>query len=124
MTHKIMVVDDDQPILDVMDILLRRIGYEPILMSDMLEALEMIKTDPPSLVLLDIIMKPMNGWQFLDKIRGGNSRNTDLPVILFTASPLLEETMARRHDPKLGLLEKPVSLNELKACIENFLGPL
>jgi len=123
MSHKIMVVDDDQPILEVMGILLRRIGYEPVLMPDVHKALEMIKTDPPSLVLLDIMMTPINGWQFLEKVRI-ESRNTDLPVILFTAAPLLEDKITRMHDPKLGLLEKPVSLNELKACIESFLGPV
>jgi DNA-binding response OmpR family regulator len=118
-----MVVDDDHPILEVMEILLRRIGYEPVLMPDVHEALEMIKTNPPSLVLLDIMMTPINGWQFLEKVRV-ESRNTEIPVILFTAAPLLEGKITCMHDPKLGLLEKPVSLNELKACIESFLGPV
>jgi len=123
MTHKIMVVDDDQPILELMKLLLRRIGYEPVMMPDVLEALEMIKTNPPSLILLDIMMTPINGWQFLEQVRG-DSRSRDLPVILFTASPLIDEKIAQMHDPKLGVLEKPVSLNELRASIEKYLGPL
>ncbi len=49
MKHKIMLVEDDQPILEMMDILLRRIGYEPVLVPDVLEALERVRKDPPAL---------------------------------------------------------------------------
>ena len=69
MTHKIMLVEDDQPILEMMEILLRRIGYEPILVPDVMDALERVQHDPPSLILLDIMMTPMNGWEFLEKLR-------------------------------------------------------
>ena len=103
MTRKIMLVEDDQPILDMMDILLRRIGYEPVLVPDVLDALERVKTDPPALILLDIMMTPMNGWEFLEKLRTEfNIR--ELPVILFTASPSVEERIARMKDPYLGVL--------------------
>lgn len=121
MTRKIMLVEDDQPILDMMDILLRRIGYEPVLVPDVLEALERVKSDPPALILLDIMMTPMNGWEFLEKVRTGyNIKN--LPIILFTASPSVEEKLALMKDPCLGVLQKPVSIPELKAGIEKFLG--
>jgi DNA-binding response OmpR family regulator len=121
MTRKIMLVEDDQPILDMMDILLRRIGYEPVLVPDVLEALERVKTDPPALILLDIMMTPMNGWEFLDKLRSEYNIR-ELPVILFTASPSVEERIAVMKDPYLGVLQKPVSITELKAGLEKFLG--
>jgi CheY-like chemotaxis protein len=120
MTLKIMLVEDDQPILDLMDILLRRIGYEPILVPDVLEALERVKNDPPALVLLDIMMTPINGWEFLEKLREEYGMK-DLPVILFTASPTAEEKLAQLNDPWLGVLQKPVSLLELKTGLEKFL---
>jgi CheY-like chemotaxis protein len=121
MKHKIMLVEDDQPILDMMDILLRRIGYEPVLVPDVLEALDRVKNDPPALILLDIMMTPMNGWEFLEKLRGEfNIR--DLPVILFTASPSVGEKIAQMKDPYLGVLQKPVSIPELRAGLERFLG--
>ena len=121
MPHKIMLVEDDLPILDMMEILLRRIGYEPILVPDVLDALRLAKTDPPSLILLDIMMTPMNGWEFLEKLRGEYGMR-DIPVLLFTASPSIEEKIAELHDPKLGILQKPVSIIELKAGLEKFLG--
>jgi DNA-binding response OmpR family regulator len=121
MTHKIMLVEDDQPILEMMEILLRRIGYEPVLVPDVMEALGRIQNDPPSLVLLDIMMTPINGWEFLEKLRSEYNIR-ELPVILFTASPLVDEKIALLRDPYLGVLQKPVTIAELKNGIEKFLA--
>ena len=120
MPHKIMLVEDDQPILEMMEILLRRLGYEPILVPDALDALERVRSDPPSLVLLDIMMTPINGWVFLEKLREEYGMK-DLPVILFTASPSVEEKLTQMKDPRLGVLQKPVSMAELKSGLEKFL---
>ena len=122
MSYKIMLVEDDQPILELMEILLLRIGYEPVLVPDVLEALERIKNDPPDLLLLDIMMTPMNGWEVLEKIRE-EFKMKDLPVILFTASPLVDEKIAEIRDPRLGVLQKPVTVVELKNGIEKLLKP-
>jgi CheY-like chemotaxis protein len=112
--HKIMLVEDDQQILDMMELLLRKIGYEPVLVPDVLDALEQVRRSPPDLVLLDIMMTPLNGWEFLEKVRE-EYQLRDLPILLFTAAPEVEEKIARMNDPKLGILQKPVSLPELKA---------
>lgn len=120
MTYKIMLVEDDQPILDLMEILLRRIGYEPILVPDVTDALERVRADPPDLLLLDIMMTPINGWEFLEKVRE-EYQMRDLPVLLFTAAATAEERIEQMKDPRVGLLQKPVSLSELKTGIERFL---
>ncbi len=120
MNHKILVVEDDQPILDLMDLLIRKLGYEPVLSPNGIDALEMVKADRPSLILLDIMMTPINGWEFLERLRS-NPALADLPVILFTASPSVDEKMAQLNDKNLGVLQKPVSYAELKAGIERFL---
>jgi len=120
MTRKIFVVEDDQPILDLMDLLIRKLGYEPVLSINATEALVTIQQDPPALILLDIMMSPMDGWNFLTLLR--KEKNTrEIPVIIFTASPLVYEKIAQSNDPHLGMLQKPVSFNELKAGIERFL---
>ena len=120
MSDKIMLVEDDQPILELMEILLSRIGYKPLIVPDVLEALEMVKKDPPALILLDVMMEPMDGWEFLETIRGEYGM-TDLPVLLFTASPSVEERLATMQDKRLGVLQKPVSIADLKAGIAKFL---
>jgi CheY-like chemotaxis protein len=121
MSRKIMVVEDDQPILELMDLMIRKLGYEPILIANGLKALELITQEPPALILLDIMMTPINGWEFLEKIRGDLGMH-EMPVILFTASPLVDEKMGQLKDPFLGVLTKPVSYGELKDGIARYLG--
>jgi DNA-binding response OmpR family regulator len=116
-----MLVEDDRPILELMEIVLTRIGYEPLIVPDVLEALAIVRKDPPALILLDVMMEPMNGWDFLEKIREEYGMK-DIPVILFTASPSVEERLATMHDSRLGVLQKPVSISDLKAGLEKFLG--
>jgi CheY-like chemotaxis protein len=120
MVPKILVVEDDQPILELMDLLLRRLGYEPVLVTNGIEALDLIRADRPALILLDIMMMPINGWEFLEKLRGEYGFK-DIPVIIFSASPAVEERMAQMHDKNLGVLHKPVTYNELKEGIGRFL---
>ena len=121
MVRNILVVEDDLDILDMMDLLIRKIGYEPVLFPNGLDALEHVKKDPPALILLDIMMSPVNGWEFLEKLRGEYGMR-EIPVILFTASPLIDEKMKQLNDPNLGVLIKPVSFAELKAGIAKYLG--
>jgi CheY-like chemotaxis protein len=120
MKHKIMVVEDDEPILDLMDVLIRKLGYEPVLVANGLLALETIRQDRPALILLDIMMAPIDGWEFLEKLRGELGIR-DIPVIIFTASPAVEERMAQISDPLLGVLHKPVSFSELRAGIGRYI---
>ena len=120
MSHKIMLVEDDRPILELMEILLSTIGYEPLIVPDVFEALDIVRNDPPALILLDVMMEPMDGWEFLEKIREEYGIK-DLPVILFTALPSIEERLATLHDKNLGVLEKPVSIPDLKEGLEKFL---
>ena len=116
-----MVVEDDQPILDLMDLMIQKLGYEPVLIANGLEALELVRKEPPALILLDIMMVPINGWEFLDRLRGDIGMR-EMPVILFTASPLVDEKAEQLKDPFISVLIKPVSFGELKAGIAHYLG--
>jgi DNA-binding response OmpR family regulator len=120
-SDKILLVEDDQPILELMEILLARIGYEPLIVPDVNKALDIVKNDPPALILLDVMMEPMDGWEFLEKVRR-ELGNKEIPVILFTASPSVDERLATMNDPRLGMLEKPVSITDLRAGLRKFLG--
>lgn len=118
---KILVVEDDGPILDLMELLLHRLGYDPVLHSNGPDALEYVKKEAPALILLDIMMTPISGWEVLERLRA-DPAFVQVPVIIFSASPSVEERMASLHDPCLGVLHKPVSLAELRNGIEKFIG--
>ena len=120
MTPTILVVEDDQPILEMMDLMIRRLGYDPVLVSNGVEALERVRQQKPSLIMLDIMMMPINGWEFLEKLRGEYGL-VDMPVLIFSASPEVEERMARLNDKNLGVLHKPVTFDELREGIARYL---
>jgi CheY-like chemotaxis protein len=120
LTRTILLVEDDREILDMMELLLRRLGYNPVLVEDVPEAIGIVRASPPDLILLDVMMTPVNGWEFLDTLRNKLAMK-DLPVILFTASPSVDEKIQDLHDAKLGVLKKPVSFAQLKAGIGKFL---
>jgi len=121
MKQKIVVVEDDQPILDLMGILLTKMEYTPVLIPNGPDALAAIRSDPPALILLDIMMAPISGWEFLETLRNEYKMH-EIPVILFTASPLANERAQKYHDPHLGILQKPVTFSELKEKIGQFLA--
>ncbi|MDD1702817.1 MAG: response regulator [Methanoregula sp.] len=118
--RKIVIIEDDQPILDLMEILIEKLGYQPILITNGLEALDYVRSEPPVLILLDIMMSPISGWEFLKRLRKDYNL-WEIPVLLFTAAPDSAEQMAELRDPHLGILQKPVSMEELKAALEKYI---
>jgi two-component system, sensor histidine kinase and response regulator len=116
---KIMVVDDDpDQILSVRIILDSFSGeYEVMGASDGLKCLELLEQNQvPDLILLDIMMPKMNGWELYDKIKGNKSW-TKIPIIFLTART---DNVARDAGRFLGddYLEKPYDTEELKKRID------
>jgi DNA-binding response OmpR family regulator len=82
---RILVVDDEADLAAILANRLRRAGYAVSVAADGLEALEMIRREPPALVLLDIRMPRLDGLETLRRIRG-ESATARLPVIVMTAN--------------------------------------
>jgi two-component system, OmpR family, response regulator len=84
---KILVVDDDPNILELVSIQLTQVGYSVQKASNAFEALEMIGEDYPDLAVVDVMMPGMDGYTLTKKIR----TETDIPVLLLTAKGELED---------------------------------
>ena len=117
-----MVVDDDLPTLEVMELLLKKINHDPLLVHNGWDALRAIRREKPALIILDVMMSPIDGWQFLEELKR-NEEFRDIPVLLFTAKHVWPEEYSRYADDIVGVLEKPISLAELKAALERALPP-
>lgn len=115
MTKKVMVVDDDIPNLTVMGLLIKKIGFVPITINNGWDALTAIQEEKPDLVLLDLMMMPIDGWQFLDELKKAGIK--DLPVMLFTAKYIKDEEIAPYKEDITQILQKPVSFKELEATL-------
>ena len=78
----ILVVEDDLNTRRLMATVLKQNGYEPILACDGVEAMELLDKKHVDLIVLDIMMPRMDGYEFISQLRGGGS---DLPVLMVTA---------------------------------------
>lgn len=84
MPKKILAVDDERHIVRLVQVNLERQGYEVVTAFDGKEALEKIGTENPDLVVLDVMMPYMDGFEVLQTIRK-NPETRELPVIMLTA---------------------------------------
>ena len=117
---KIMVVDDDDGILNLLERFLVRLGYEVITASNGEEALKSME-ERPTIVLLDIMMPGMHGFKVLDKIKE-TAPSTE--VIVITG---LDETVVGIESLERGAFEfvaKPINLEHLKFLLEFKLGQM
>jgi CheY-like chemotaxis protein len=119
--QRVLVVDDDQDIRDVIQILLEEHGYEVVLAKNGLQALETLCGSPslPVLILLDLWMPVMNGWQFRER-QLADPRIAAIPVVVFSA-----DSAAVRDAPPgvAGCLSKPMSLGDILDAIDHALHP-
>ncbi len=81
MAYKILVVDDEAEIRDVLRLYLEKDGYEVVEAADGMEALEVCKRAKPDLVILDIMMPGIDGYRVLRNVR----ENSNIPVIMLSA---------------------------------------
>jgi len=114
---KILVVDDDKHILELIKLYLDKEGYETIVAVDGEDGLEKFKSSAPKLVILDIMLPVMDGWQVCREIR----RLDNTPIIMLTAK-------GEVFDKVLGLelgaddyIVKPFEPKELLARIKAIL---
>ncbi|MDI6867020.1 response regulator [Methanoculleus sp.] len=118
--YTILIVDDSPMIVDVFATMLERGGYRPITALSGEECLEVLKTDQPDLILLDIMMEPMDGWETLEKIKASPA-TSNIPVLMLTAKPLTPEE-ANEYGPYIeDYILKPTTHHQLYEAIERVL---
>jgi two-component system response regulator VicR len=119
-TKKVLVVDDEPDTLELVKLVLESGGFEAILANNGVEALAQIAAVDPDLVLLDIMMPDMDGWELFRKIKEKDSR---IPIAILTAK-------AQNIDKLLGLhvlkaddyITKPFGKNELISKVKKLTG--
>lgn len=84
MPKKILAVDDERHIVRLVQVNLERAGYEVVTAFDGKDALEKVASEQPDLVVLDVMMPYMDGFEVLQNLRK-NPSTRDLPVIMLTA---------------------------------------
>jgi len=117
---KVLVADDEIHIVHVVAIKLRNNGYEVVTASSGSEALELVGSEKPDIIVTDYQMPGMTGLEMVEKIRQSESTR-GIPVILLTARSFAIEDERKEQLQISECLSKPFSPRELLVKIEDIL---
>jgi len=116
----ILIVDDDWMSREVLQAYVQLGGYKVAVASDGVQALSMIQTDPPDLVLLDVRMHGMDGYEVCRHIKN-DERTRHIQVWLITAMNSEEDHQTGRAAGANGFLNKPFDPGTILARIQSIL---
>lgn len=114
MQYKILIVDDDENICELLRLYLEKDGFDTIVANDGEQAVEFASKHSPDLILLDIMLPKLDGWQVCREIR----KTSDTPIIMLTAKG---ETFDKILGLELGAddyVSKPFDTKEVIARIK------
>lgn len=120
LNKKVLIVDDEPDTLELVKLVLESGGFKTVLASNGKEALKVLESIKPDLVLLDVMMPDMDGWEVFRKIK---EKYSTLPIAILTAK-------AQNFDKLMGLhvlkaddyITKPFGKNELIGRVRNLTG--
>lgn len=116
-SNLILIIDDDLAILEMIAEFLSYEGYEIITRSDGRAALACASECGPALILLDLMMPEMSGWEVAAALRA-HARTRAIPIILLSARRDLGRTAAEVG--AVAYLEKPFDLDDLLALVRRY----
>ena len=114
--YKILAVDDDKDILEVLQFILEDSGYEVETLSDGKFLFEKIKLHPPDLILLDIMLGNMDGRELCKDVKS-SAETHDIPVVLVSASHNINGFSDSNGCPD-AFVAKPFDIYELLETIK------
>ena len=120
MTHKILVVDDDDALREMVGLVLSSNGYQPVFASDGTSAVEVFRQSSPDLVLLDIMLPGQSGIDVCNQIRAVSG----VPIIMLTAKGDTEDVVVGLEAGADDYVVKPHNGAELVARVRARLRPL
>jgi diguanylate cyclase (GGDEF)-like protein len=119
-SHRVLVVDDEEHIRKIVKFQLERAGYVVDTAEDGVEALKSVEASHPDLVLLDLMMPNMDGYEVCRRLKS-NYQTSHIPVIMVTAKADLENKLQGFEDGANDYIAKPFAVTELLVRIRNVL---
>lgn len=120
--RSVVYIEDDQEMIDLVMLILTRRGYQVRGAHGGRNGLDIIFQDPPDLVLLDLMMPGMDGWEVYQQIKA-NEKTKHIPVIIVTAKAQAIDRVLGLHIAKVDdYIAKPFRPQELVDSIERVLS--
>ena len=121
-TRKIVHIEDEPDMIDLVKLILSRKGYRVIGAGGGQEGLDIVREQKPDLVLLDLMMPDIEGWDVFQQLRA-QEETKDIPVIVVTAKAQNIDKVLGLHIAKVDdYISKPFSPQELLDAIEKVLS--
>lgn len=121
MTERILIIDDDVDTLRLVGLMLQRQGYQIVAASNGSQGLEKAFEERPDLILLDVMMPDMDGFEVTRRLRK-NPATAAIPILMFTAKTQLDDKVAGFEVGADDYLTKPTHPNELQAHVKALLA--
>ena len=121
-TKMILCIEDQQEMIDLIRLILSRHNFEIRGANSGKEGLEIIRTEHPDLILLDLMMPEMDGWEVYQQMKADDATR-DIPVIVLTAKAQSIDKVLALHIAKVDdYIAKPFSPQELLTSVDNVLA--
>ena len=114
--NKILIIDDDSAICELIKVNLELTGYECLYSTDPVQGFALVKQEMPSLIILDVMMGKVNGYEVAQKIRRTDNISKT-PIIMLTALGELNNKLEGFNAGVDDYLVKPFEIEELKARV-------
>lgn len=122
MARCIVCIEDDPEVIELLRLIVARHGFEFVEARGGTKGIELVKQHLPDLVLLDLMMPGLDGWEVFDLLKGDPQTN-DIPIIVVTARAHFDERVAEMRAANDGnLLTKPFIPQQLIDAINRVLN--
>jgi K+-sensing histidine kinase KdpD len=118
--HKILIVEDNQENMDLLVYFLRPQGYDIISVGDGVSAVQKVQEDPPDIILLDIMLPKMDGYEVCEKLKK-DPETKFIPIIMLTALKELKDKVRALEVGADDFISKPFENVELLARVKSLL---
>jgi two-component system response regulator VicR len=120
--RRVVYIEDEQEMIDLVRLILVRKGFEVIGATGGREGLDLIRQIKPKLVLLDLMMPDMDGWDVYQQMKADEATR-HIPVVVITAKAQSIDKVLGLHIAKVDdYISKPFSPQELVESVEKILG--
>jgi DNA-binding response OmpR family regulator len=118
---KILVVDDEKDVVEVLKLVLGKNGYEVLAATSGMDGLARAQSALPDLILLDIMMHRMDGWEVL-KLLKLDERTSAIPVVILSARVEPKDKIRGLQEGAVDYVTKPFAVREILAKLAATLG--
>jgi len=118
MTASALVVDDDRLLLRLIELNLGKAGMKVLLADSGREALRLAMEETPDIILLDLMMPMMDGYEVMRRLKA-EQETMNIPVVMLTAKSSINDRMRCEEMGAVAYITKPFNLEELRGTIKN-----